>query len=98
MLFKLVLSIAVITGLASAVGAYSTNNANATLPLRGGPQLVYAGQYGVPPLNASSPQPVPLTFNATQIRSFAEQQIDGIIASTAFEGNCSKCTSFKLRR
>jgi sphingomyelin phosphodiesterase len=71
--------------------AFSTNNTNSTLPTRGGPQLVYAGQYGVPPINATSPQPPPLQFNATQIAAFAEAQIDGIIASHAFEGNCSKC-------
>jgi len=74
----------------SAAFAFSTNNANSSLPLRGGPQLVYAGQYGVPALNASSPQPEPLKFNAGTIATFAQQQIDGIIASTAFEGTCSK--------
>jgi len=80
-------------GLTRLAESFSTNNSNATLPLRGGPQLVYAGQYGVPSLNASSPQPVPLQFDPSQIRTFAEQQIDGIIASKAFEGNCSKCTT-----
>ncbi|GAO48093.1 hypothetical protein G7K_2280-t1 [Saitoella complicata NRRL Y-17804] len=75
----------------SASVTYSTNNSNATLPLRGGPDLVYAGNYGVPPIDASSPQPTPLQFNASQIALFAQQQIDGIITSSAFEGNCSKC-------
>jgi len=73
------------------VTSFSTDNSNSTLPLRGGPGLVYAGNYGVPPINSSSPLPEPLTFNADQIATFAEQQIDGVIASKAFEGNCSKC-------
>jgi sphingomyelin phosphodiesterase len=76
---------------ASTVASYSTDNSNSSLPLRGGPDLVYAGNYGVPSVNASSPLPEPLTFTATQIGAFAQEQIDGIIASTAFEGNCSKC-------
>jgi sphingomyelin phosphodiesterase len=69
----------------------STDNSNSSLPLRGGPGLVYAGNYGVPPLNSSSPLPEPLTFSADQIATFAQQQIEGVIASNAFEGNCSKC-------
>ena len=73
------------------VVSYSTNNANSSLPLRGGPGLVYAGNYGVPSINQSSSLPVPLQFNPTQIAAFAQQQIEGIIASSAFEGNCSKC-------
>lgn len=71
--------------------AFSTNNTNSSLPLRGGPGLVYAGNFGVPPLNASSPLPTPLQFSASQIGAFALQQIEGIIASNSFEGNCSKC-------
>jgi hypothetical protein len=78
-------------GSITPAASFSTNNANSSLPLRGGPGLVYAGNYGVPPLNASSPQPEPLRFNAGQIATFAQEQIDGIIASKAFEGNCSKC-------
>jgi sphingomyelin phosphodiesterase len=77
--------------LVTAVASYSTDNSNPSLPLRGGPDLVYAGNYGVPSVNTSSPLPEPLTFNAAQIGAFAQEQIDGIIASTAFEGNCSKC-------
>jgi len=90
MLVALLASLLVGASLVSAQG-YSTNNANSTLPLRGGPELVYAGQYGVPPLNASSPQPYPLLFNSSEIAVFAQQQVDAIIASTSFEGNCSKC-------
>ena len=70
--------------------SYSTDNANSSLPLRGGPQLAYAGNYGLPSINASSPLPEPLQFNATQIAALGQQRIDGIIASSAFEGNCSK--------
>src|SRR5271156_2102897 len=90
MLVALFASLLIGASLVSVQG-YSTNNANSSLPLRGGPDLVYAGQYGVPSVNASSPQPAPLIFNASQIALFAQQQIDGIIASTDFEGNCSKC-------
>ena len=51
---------------------------------------MYAGNYDVPPLNASSPLPEPLVFDAVQVEVFAEQQIEAIIASSSFEGNCSK--------
>ena len=91
MMLKPAVLVSLVASLASVASSFSTNNSNATLPLRGGPQLVYAGQYDVPPLNSSSPQPEPLVFNATQIRAFAEDQIAGIITSKAFEGNCSKC-------
>jgi sphingomyelin phosphodiesterase len=74
-----------------SAASFSTNNTNSSLPLRGGPNIPYAGNYDVPSVNATSPQPVPLMFNATEIGAFAQQQIDGIIVSTAFEGNCSKC-------
>ena len=80
----------VVGALICPVITFSTNNANSSLPLRGGPDLVYAGNYGVPSVNTSSPIPEPLTFSATQIATFPQQQIDGIIVSTAFEGNCSK--------
>src|SRR5271169_1660000 len=81
----------VLGGLLHPALSFSTDNSNSSLPLRGGPGLVYAGNYGVPPLNASSPLPEPLRFNAVQIATFAQEQIDGIIVSKAFEGNCSKC-------
>jgi len=80
----------VIVALWGSTLGYSTNNANSSLPLRGGPDLVYAGNYGVPSVNTSSPLPTPLVFNASQVEKFAEQQIEAIIASSSFEGNCSK--------
>lgn len=83
------LSIA-ITALTGPAVPFSTDNSNSWLPLLGGRGLVYNGNYGALSTNASSPLPVPLQSNATQIAAFAQQQIDGIVASMAFEGNCSK--------
>src|SRR5579859_5158031 len=95
MLFVIIFAIAALTGPANS---FSTDNSNSSLPLRGGPGLVYNGNYGVPSINASSPLPVPLQFNPTQIATFAQQQIDGIIASSAFEGNCSKVLSSRYSK
>jgi sphingomyelin phosphodiesterase len=82
--------------LASSAAGFSTNNSNSSLPLRGGPDLVYAGQYGVPSVNASSPIPPPLVFNSSQIAAFALAQVEGIISSKAFEGNCSTLVMISL--